>query len=165
MPLDLHWNKRKVHSKSFVCSVTHTLPLFWQLSSLTQHCFFFFWLFKIPFLCSLALIFSFGSCKTIPPFKLRGFFFFFVWEVPHAPSSQPHQRARAWEAPCKVQKTTVKDNNWVSHKKEGREGGGGATRHSNEWVKTSPSNSAGASFVTKSTLQLMLLYCFLQWLH
>lgn len=49
------------------------------------------------------------------------FFFFFVCEVPRTPFS-PHQRAQ--EAPCKVQKTTVKDNNWVSYRNEWREEGG-----------------------------------------
>lgn len=130
---------------------------FWHLSCLPSIVFF----NNHHPLSSLALIFSFGSCITspfIPPFKLTPCLpWVFLSEKSPTPSFQPHQRARAWEAPCKVQKTTVKDNNWVSYKKEGRKEGG-KTQHSKVWVKTLPSNSTGASFVTNSTLQLMLLY-------
>lgn len=113
-------------------------------------------------LYSLALIFLFGSCITSLLFFLLNILlvsldFFFVCEVPHTPPLSPIKGPELEKAPCKVQKTTVKDNNWVSYKKEEREEGG-ETQQSEVWVKTLPSNSTNTSFVTKGSLHLMWLF-------
>lgn len=107
----LHWNLL------ILGFVRHTLPLFDNLLVYPPLRLLSF------FLCSLSLIIALGSCLTVPLFKLISHIpCFCVGEMfPVHPPLYPIKGSSASEASCKVQKTAVKDNNWVLHKKGGRE--------------------------------------------